>query len=140
MGIVGNEKTIVCWIRRGWLSGRVGGRRWNVTMEALYDFVQDSRYCHVWTEVRIVDPALRAYAREVRPSERFLTVGQVAAQCFVSTNTVAQWIRKGWLRAVRNGNWLVPALALLDFEMPRVGGYRRRGGQAVLADDGSASA
>jgi excisionase family DNA binding protein len=123
------SKTVGRWIERGYIEARRGqwwgpNKRWYVTEEALYDFVGDPEHRHRWSEGRITDPLLRTHARDSHKPERYLTVGEVARLFWASPNTVNQWIRKGWLRAVRNGNWLVPESALVGFAPRPMGGRR----------------
>lgn len=118
------SKTVAWWIRRGYLAGRHGhrrggNRRWVVRIEALYDFVADTRYRHLWSEAAITDPALRAHARD-GALERFYTTGDVARMYFLAnSNSVQAWIKRGHLTgAIRRGNWLIPASALDGFVPP----------------------
>jgi hypothetical protein len=139
------SKTVAWWIRQGylqcmrpteqmrnraeksWRHRRQFRRPWYVSLEAVYDFVADPRYRHLWDEARIVDSGLRAHARDSAP-ERYLTTGQVGQRYFVSHEAVWQWIDKGYLPGVRRGNWLVPESALRGFVPPgersRLGRHR----------------
>ena len=47
------SKSVAWWIRAGYLGGRKGqrcglNRMWYVTEDALYDFLEDSRFYHLW--------------------------------------------------------------------------------------------
>jgi hypothetical protein len=56
----------------------------------------------------VTDPDLRAEfvaLRAMRP--RWLTIGAVARRYAVISNTVGQWIEKGFIPAVRYGNWYI---------------------------------
>jgi len=122
MGIHPGSKAPAWWISRGYLHAMQGyprgeHREWAVTPEALYDFLANPNYYHLWEWERLADPELRA-AHVARRGHRFLTVGEVAAKYCVVVGTVSQWIRLERLHAVRHGNWMVPEEALKDFVMP----------------------
>jgi len=119
---LGCSKTITWWITAGYLKGRRGqgcglNRMWYVTEEALLDFLEDARYWHLW-EVERLEPQLRLWASEMRDGVRFLTTGQVAAKFYVEHATVNNWIHKGYLPAVRRGNWLIRSSDLVGFVPP----------------------
>ena len=90
----------------------------------MLDFLQDGRYWHLWEPER-VGPRLRIWVTEMRDGVRFLTTGQVAAKFYVEHATVNNWIHKGYLPAVRRGNWLIRESDLVGFvppcERPRQG-------------------
>ena len=128
------SKTVTRWVDAGYIKGarsRIGAggnRRWMVTEDALMAFVQDSQHWHRWDASRIPDPDLREWALEVR-TEEYLTEGEVARRCVVGVATVRQWIDKGYLPSVRNGNHLIPASALVGFVLPSMrdrSGYTAR--------------
>lgn len=126
----GCSKAVGRWIDAGLLTGkrirRMGPNRgWMVQRSDLYAFVEDERTWHVWEVERITDPALKRYAEKVRGAVRFLTPGEVAERMYVVTNTVNQWIRKGYLPARRWGNWRIDERELARFELPRIGGRRK---------------
>ena len=120
---VGCAKTITRWIESGWLEGKQGQRRgrhrqWQVTELELWAFMEDPAHWHRWHPERIPDPHLREWAVGLRGGVRYLTLSEVGRRCYVEPHTVHQWISKGLLPAVRNGNHLVPESALDGFVVP----------------------
>jgi len=116
------SKTVAWWIMAGYLKGRKGqgcglNRMWYVTEETLLDFLEDGRYWHLWQPERLEAP-LRLWVNEMRDGVRFLTTGQVAAKFYVEHATVNNWIHKGYLPAVRRGNWLIRDSDLVGFVPP----------------------
>lgn len=127
---VGCPKKIVAWIEHGWLRGhrgqkRGGNRQWVIRQEDLLAFMEEPAHWHHWDPARIPDAGLRGWATELRRGVRFLTLTEVADRAFVEPKTVYQWIRKGWIPAVRNGNHLVREADLERFVLPRIGGFRK---------------
>jgi flavin-dependent dehydrogenase len=119
---LGCSKAVARWIGAGYLRGRRGQgcglyRMWYVKEEALLDFLEDPRYWHLWEPDR-VEPGLRAWVSEIRDGVRFLTTGEVGARFFVHHAAVNDWIHKGYLPAVRHGNWLVRESDLVGFVPP----------------------
>lgn len=137
---LGCAKTVTRWIEQDWLKGRHGWtvgkhRAWIVQEEALLDFIANPEHFHRWHPERIPDKALREWAIAQRHGERFLTLTEAAdwlcRQRFicVERETVAQWIERGRLPAVRNGrgNRQVRERDLATFERPVFGqGSRKR--------------
>lgn len=120
---LGCSKQVARWCRAGWLRGRQtqrrgGNRQWRILHDDLLAFLEDEAHWHRWQPERITDAALREWALELRAGVAFLTVGQVAERCYVEPTTVNQWIHRGELPAVRNGNWLVRSDVLADFVPP----------------------
>jgi excisionase family DNA binding protein len=120
-------KTVSKWIQRGWLQARNAGRSdrplWRITWEDLTAFLEVAEYWIAWDPARIADLALREWAQDLRQnSEQYLTQTEIAARYHVDRGTVAQWIDKGWLPALRYGNRRVPASALEGFIPPCWGG------------------
>lgn len=116
------SKTVAKWIRRGWLRARKGQQvgphhEYYVAREALYDFLQDRRYWHVWRPDRIEDPEIKDWAAE-RRLERYLRPGEVAARLCVHQHAVNQWIHKGLLPAYRWGNWWLKESDVEAFRLP----------------------
>jgi len=116
------EKTVVVWIKAGFLKARKGqrvgrSRMWYIEEEALLDFLADPAYWHRWEPER-VNGYLRAWVAEMRNGVRFLTTGQVGAIFHVKHTTVNDWIHKGLLPAVRRGNWLIKNSDLEGFVAP----------------------
>lgn len=116
------EKTVVRWIKVGYLRARKGqrcglNRMWYVREEALFDFLGDARWWYLW-EVERLQPDLRSWAVNMRDGVQFLTTGQVATLLHVQPGTVNGWIHKGYLPAVRRGNWLVRQEDLVGFVLP----------------------
>lgn len=123
---IGCGKSVAHWIHQGWLRGRRGQRRggnrqWYVTEDALLAFLEDPNHWHRWEPARIPDRDLREWAEELRAGVRFLTLPEVAERYFVQPATVAQWIDKGWLPAVRHGNRRVRESDLGSFTLPVIG-------------------
>jgi|GEM_PF-2272822 len=119
------SKGVVTWIRAGWLQatrsqiGAGRGLRWLVTEAAMFAFMEDPQHWHRWTAERIPDLALREWATEIRSTERFLTLGEVARRYHVTTDAVRRWWQLGHVRTVRRGNnHLVPETALEGFVPP----------------------
>lgn len=111
MGI-GCSKTVASWIRNGWLRcvrtmPRGKNRQYLVLEVDFLTFLEDPDHWHCWNPERITDHNLRQWATEMRGGVRFLTLSQVADRFYVEPKTVYQWIEKGWLPAVRNGNHLI---------------------------------
>jgi transcriptional regulator with XRE-family HTH domain len=81
--------------------------------EWLLDFLEDSRYWHLWSCERIADPKLREWAQKKR-TEELLTLRQVGDELCVTESTVRSWLeRNPELRAVaRRG-------AFKSFYIPR---------------------
>ncbi|HLI51008.1 MAG TPA: hypothetical protein VKU87_04380 [Thermomicrobiaceae bacterium] len=110
------SKTVIRWIEMGYLKGKRGvriglHRTWMVEWDDLFDFLRDPAHWHRWEVSRIgPDSPLWwacADARGHHATERYLTLSEVARRFFVQTTTVCQWIGKGQLPSVRNGNHLV---------------------------------
>lgn len=128
---IGCQKTVTRWIEQGWLVGRRGQRRggnrqWYVTESALMDFLENPDHWQCWDPNRVVDPDLRDWVLELRNGVRFLSLTEVGRRCFCEPKTVYQWIRKGFIPAVRNGrgNHQVRERDLVGFTPPQIGGPR----------------
>lgn len=120
---VGCEKTVTHWIEVGWLRGHRGlragpNRRWHVREANLIAFLRDPAHWQRWHPERITDRGLRLWAEEIRVGHRFLTPGEVGERFHVQSGTVHQWIRKGYVKAQRNGNWWIDEAELVDFVVP----------------------
>lgn len=133
MRIMGTSdaKVVTKWISRGYLEGRRIRKmgpyaNWQIRRDAIYAFLEDEQTWHLWQTGRIADPMVRRYAEKVRGDVRFLTPGEVAERMCVAINTVNQWIHKGYLPARRWGNWWIDERDLERFELPKIGGFRRR--------------
>ncbi len=106
-------KTVTRWCNEGWLrSHDVGmqlrcGRVRVVEMDDLLGFLEKPKYWHLWEPERITDSGIREWAIEMRQGVRFLTAGEVAKRLCYSMHWVNELIRRGKIRAVRRGNWLV---------------------------------
>lgn len=126
-------KTVARWIETGLLRGHRGQQRgpyqqWYVTDDDLLRFIDDPATWHVWTPERIADTDLGEHALAVRGHVRYLTIGQVAWRCCVTTNAVNAWIRRGLVPARRYGNWWIDERDLAGFTPP---GQRSRRGRAL---------
>lgn len=114
------SKSVNRWIADGWLKARRGYHRGAnrvllVSWKDLERFVANERYWVTWDPARVTHPELIRAAR--RPGwARFLTHAEVAERCCVVRGTVNSWIQKGWLKAVRYGNWFVREDWLAEFE------------------------
>lgn len=128
------SKTVVHWITCGYMAGQRGqsrgpNRQWYVRYEEILSFLENPDTHHLWQPERITDSGLRAWATEIWTGP-FLTVGEVAERCFVGIGAVNNWIHKGDIPAVRNGNWLIRESDLDGFTPPnqrdRTGQQQRR--------------
>lgn len=122
MGIPDSGKAVAGWIKRGWLRARVGERVGRhreryVTREALYDFLADPRYWHVWRPERIRDAQLRLWARELR-LDNYIRIGEAAQRLGVGHSAVNCYINAGLLPARRWGNWWVRESDVAAFTPP----------------------
>lgn len=123
-------KTVVAWIEHGWLKGKQGPRRgpfpqWQIHPDDLIAFMEDPGHWHRWHPERIPDAGLRQWATELRRGVRFLSLTEAAGRAFVQPATIHQWIKKGWLPAVRNGNHVVREQDLEHFVRRQIGGWRK---------------
>jgi helix-turn-helix protein len=119
----GCSKSVTWWIDAGWIKARAadmrGRRIWRVCWDDLIVFLRDPRYWMTWDAARITDPELRAEMLALRvDAPRWLTIGEVARRYCVISNTVWQWIEKGFLPAMRYGNWYIREDALLGWMPP----------------------
>jgi excisionase family DNA binding protein len=117
---LGCSKTVSDWITRGWLKATNCAtpprRIWRIADEDLWAFLERPEHWMAWHPERITDSDLRSWATEMRAGRpQWLTIGQVARRYHVATNTVGQWIHKGWLPAARYGNHWINEADLVDF-------------------------
>ncbi len=108
----GCAKSVVYWIGAGWLKAKAATSSartiWRICWDDLMAFLQNENYWMAWNAERITDPDLRAEYRTLRATRpRWLTIGAVARRYHVISNTVGQWIEKGFLPAARYGNWYI---------------------------------
>lgn len=108
----GCAKSVVWWINAGWLKAQAavcnGRTIWRVCWDDLMAFLHNEAYWMAWDAARITDADLRAEFTALRAARpRWLTIGEVARRYSVISNTVGQWIYKGFLPAVRYGNWYI---------------------------------
>lgn len=118
----GCSKKVRELIRMRALRARRGPKRgphaqWQIRYDDVLAFLDKSEFWQWWEPGTITDPNIRATYTDLR-QERYLTQTAVADVCFVEPKTVYQWIRKGYLPAVRKGNWLIPQSALVGFVPP----------------------
>ena len=123
LGIPSGDKTVTWWLRQGYLKGRRGQgcgphKGWYVTEEALFDFLADESYWHLWTPERIRDAEVAEWTAENRNGTRFLTTGEAGRRLGVCHAAVHCWIQRGLLPAVRRGNWLIREQDLAGFVPP----------------------
>jgi len=116
------QKTVACWIKRGWLRSRRGariGRHFEryVSREQLLTFLENPAHWHVWRPGLITEPSLRAWALDMR-TVRYLCSGEVGRLLSVHHSTVNTWIGKGLLPAQRWGNWWIRESDLAGFIPP----------------------
>lgn len=123
---IGCSKTVVWWIREGWLVGSqtIGAgqyRRWRILGPDLEDFLRTYRW--LYRSERIQDRGWRAFVTGL-PREEYLTTGQAAPLLFFANSTcVTQAIYRGDLFAVKRGNnWQIPRSAMRTYEPPPLGG------------------
>lgn len=118
-----DPKTIVLWIKGGWLKGHQNSPKrnsaWRIDPFDLWAFV-DVPECHMsWDPERITDPDLREHARAIRATAvRWLTSGEVGKRYGVQHSAVNDWIGKGLLMGIKWGNWWIPEDALTGFVPP----------------------
>ncbi len=116
-------KGVARWLEQGWIRGRRGQvrgphRQWYVRREAWLAFLEDPAYWYAWDPERLRDPEIRAWARALR-TDRYLTIGQVAARFSVCASAVNDWIHRGLLPAVaKYPNWIVRERDLEGFVPP----------------------
>ncbi len=109
---VPDSKTIARWIAEGMLAARNGGRTdrplWRIQRDDLMAFMAEPLYWMTWRVERVVDPYLRAYARQIREGQPgWHTPGQVARHYGAGRNTPQQWIERGFIPSQRWGNhWI----------------------------------
>jgi hypothetical protein len=71
-------------------------------------FLFNENYWMAWDVQRITDADLRTEMCKLRATRPcWLTIGEVARRYHVISNTVGQWIEKGFISARRYGNWYV---------------------------------
>lgn len=109
---LGCAKTVARWIAADGLEALNGGTRakpiWRVRWDDLLSFLRRRDRWMAWDPARITDPALRAWAAELRSGPgRWLTPGEVARRCHVDRNVPNAWIARGELPATRYGNWWI---------------------------------
>lgn len=114
---------IVTWIARGWLPAR--RRRsgphtyWAIQYDALRAMLANDATWMAWQPERVPDPALRAELLALRAGQpAWLTVGEVARRCHVTTRAVYAWIMRGQLPATRYGNHYVRESDLVGWVVP----------------------
>lgn len=120
------SKTVVRWIKQGWLKARsaISNARtiWRITWDDLMAFLERPEGWISWHLERVVDEALREHALAVRQGEDFLlSQADVARRYHVGVETVGQWLDKGWLPAMRygtRGNRMIPESALSGWVPP----------------------
>lgn len=127
---IGCSKSVRRWIDAGWIKGKRGPKQgphfqWQVHPDELMAFLERPEHWHRWNPERIPDAGLRQWAIEMRAGVRFLSLPEVAELLYAQPATVHQWIKKGWLPAVRNGNHMVRESDLAHFELPHIGGRRK---------------
>lgn len=122
MGL-GCGKSVVGWVRQGWLKPlrqkRSNYGTWRFDELALWAFIELHEAHMVWDPERITDPDLREHARAIRATAvRWLRPGEVARRYHVGHPTVNNWIEKGLLPGVRFGNWWIREDTLAGFVPP----------------------
>jgi hypothetical protein len=109
---------------------------WRVCWDDLMSFLREPRYWMAWDAERITDRDLRAEMRSLRAiAPRWLTIGEVARRYSVISNTVGQWITKGFLPAMRYGNWYIREDAIAGWLPPcerSKAGIPKGAGRAVI--------
>lgn len=117
------SKIVSGWIRRKWLKARNAGRKdrplWRISPADLYSCLEQPQTWMAWEVENITDPAIRAWAEELRQGQpRWLTEGEVAARYHVTPKAVYQWILWGFLPAVRYDNHYIRESDLEGFVPP----------------------
>ena len=120
---IGCAKTITRWIGMGLLKARNAGMPerplWRIQWEDLCAFLEEPTNWMAYDPARITEATLREWAQELRAGKpRWLRQGEIAARYGVTVEAVGQWIQKGWLPAVRYGNWWVNEAALVGWVPP----------------------
>lgn len=139
-------KAVSRWIEAGWLRGHRGWRQgehrvWIVAETSLHAFLADPDHWHRWQPERIADPGLRQWAERQRGGVRFLSLSEARDRLCrergicVETPTIHQWIVKGWLPAVRNGNHLIRETDLAAFTLPPLGRRKTAWDPCALCGD-----
>lgn len=111
-----DAKTVSWWIDSGWLKGSrfpVGMgpyRARKIAHEAIYDFIEDDRYWHLWQPVRMKPGDFREWAEESRDGKgQFLTSGQLGKLTFYTHSWIRHLIVRGIIKARKHGpNWKIP--------------------------------
>jgi RNA polymerase sigma-70 factor (ECF subfamily) len=105
-------KTVQRWAKLGWLSvhrsSDAQGAVWRFLWADVWAFLEKPEYWMAWYPERIIDPARRTWAIEMRKGKpQWLMPGQVARRYHVTRNVVNTWITRFGLPATRYGNWWV---------------------------------
>lgn len=119
----GCSKSVTRWIALGWLTASAsecnGTRIWRIRWDDLMMFLRTRRTWPAWEVDRVTDPDLRAELQALRADDGpWLTPGEVARRLGVTDSAVSQWVRKGFIPAVRYGNWHINARDLEGFVPP----------------------
>lgn len=109
---LGCSKTVSRWIERYGLKARNAGTKhkplWRVQWEDVCAWLEEPEHWMAYDPTRCTNPSLREHLIELRAGRpRWLTPGDVARRYCVTWQAVKQWISKGFLPAVRYGNWWI---------------------------------
>lgn len=123
-------KAVTGWIEKGYL---VASRRsprldpgprlaYRVYPDALRDFLRD--YPWLYDRARIRDRGWSAYVATL-PREEYVGTCEAGRLLFMTTESVAQAIRRGYIRAEKIGaNWAIPLSAIRAYVPPASTGKR----------------
>lgn len=99
-----NDKTIVQWVKRGWLKARRAGcgagrtRCWDVDEDSIERFIVLMGWAYDWRRMESGEYLTRL-ARRVARADPWLTVDEAAREADVVPATIRQWVERGHLPA-----------------------------------------
>lgn len=133
-----SHSTVRDWIERGWLVAQpsgIGPARSGimsriVEYDAMLVFLEDKTYWRCWNPLKVTDPDLGAWAREMRAGVWFLSTAEVSRLVHIGQRVIQQRCADGRIPAMRLRNrWLI-RVSDLDTVALSIGSedtqYRRR--------------
>jgi excisionase family DNA binding protein len=92
---------------------------WHVQWLDLCAWLDEPTHWMMYDPAACTEPTLREHLIEIRQGRpRWLSIGEVAVQYRVGAHTVHQWVKKGFLPAVRYGNWWIRESDLAGWRIP----------------------